>query len=123
MITYTQYGKSRNTSYVSSYFFPGVSEEVPLEYLRPSQEKGVRDKEKGKDKGESGGLIPIPESLKILPTDTEEVRNAFFTVSCIRIFADSLKIFDLSLCALFHKLFLRCLQCQYTESLGFAILV
>eukprot|EP01041_Mallomonas_annulata_P001619 gene1619-3128_t len=56
MVTYSQYG---------------VSEEVPLEYLRPMQ--GKKDKEKVK--ADTGGLIPIPESLKILPTDTEDERN------------------------------------------------
>lgn len=62
MVTYTQYG---------------VSEEVPLEYLRPSADKSQREKErdKFKDKADSNGLIPIPESLKILPTDTEEEKN------------------------------------------------
>lgn len=76
-VTYTEYGNT---------------EEVPIEYLRPtmtlkksaitsaaadhnaaqtSQEKGGTKKEKR----DANGLIPIPENLKILPTDTEEVRS------------------------------------------------
>lgn len=59
MVTYTQYGNV---------------EEVPLEYLRPTPTK----KDGGKDnklKPDNNGIIPIPESLKILPTDTEEEKN------------------------------------------------
>ena len=55
MVTYTQYG---------------TSEEVPLGYLRPLQIKKNKDKA---DKTDCKGLIVIPESLKILPTDTEAV--------------------------------------------------
>ena len=54
MVTYTQYGQT---------------EEVPVEYLRPLQSK--KSKEKSKSDGPT--LINIPESLKILPTDTEAV--------------------------------------------------
>mmetsp|Transcript_39360 Transcript_39360/g.40096 ORF Transcript_39360/g.40096 Transcript_39360/m.40096 type:complete len:320 (-) Transcript_39360:44-1003(-) len=62
MITYSQYG---------------TSEEVPLEYLRPCQSKREREKEREREKCkvDANGLIPIPESLKILPTDTEEEKH------------------------------------------------
>lgn len=65
-ITFTQYGNS---------------EEVPIEYLRNKPEEvsafsssGAARKESGPKKT-SDGLIAIPENLKILPTDTEEVRH------------------------------------------------
>lgn len=55
-VTYTQYLNS---------------EEVPLEYLRPKlARKG--DKKGAKTEDKSMALRPIPEKLKILPTDTEE---------------------------------------------------
>lgn len=67
----TQFG------YTVTYTAYGNSEEVPLEYLRPSvavpQSGSLTDKNKKVEKRDANGLIPIPESLKILPTDTEEV--------------------------------------------------
>jgi hypothetical protein len=92
----TQFG------YTVTYIEYGNSEEVPLEYLRPSLllKRDLSHIESGNDKdyemtssssaygGNGGGtgekkgnlgrkdqngLIPIPEALKILPTDTEEV--------------------------------------------------
>lgn len=48
------------------------SEEVPLEYLKPIEGKDKNNIGK-KDDGKT--LIPIPENLKILPTDTEEEKN------------------------------------------------
>lgn len=71
LVTYTEYGNS---------------EEVPIEFLRPApldlqkelqggasvaSHTAGKEPEKGKDK-EEGKLIPIPEKLKILPTDTED---------------------------------------------------
>jgi hypothetical protein len=57
MVTYTSYGNS---------------EEVPLEYLKSST---TLPKKEAAKKWDGKTLIPIPESLKFLPTDTEEVRN------------------------------------------------
>ena len=55
--------------YIVKYTQYFNSEEVPLEYIKPieAKEKTIGKKDDGKT------LIPIPESLKILPTDTEEV--------------------------------------------------
>lgn len=58
-ITYTQYGNS---------------EEVPIEYVR------VVNSKKDKKEWDGNTLIPIPEKLKISPTDTEEV------ILCITVF-------------------------------------
>lgn len=59
-ITYTQYGNK---------------DEVPLEYLRPLGEK--KDKAKVSiGNGMASSVVNIPENLKILPTDTEEVCNS-----------------------------------------------
>lgn len=55
LVTYTQYGNS---------------EEVPLEYLR---QLNNAPKKEAKKKWDGTSLIPIPDNLKILPTDTEEV--------------------------------------------------
>lgn len=52
--------------YTVTYAAYGNSEEVPLEYIRAPLLK----KEKAKDEN---ALITIPDNLKILPTDTEEV--------------------------------------------------
>jgi len=57
----------------------GNSEEVPLAYLKPvvaANKTTVPGTERvGKNNLKPGpdGLIPIPESLTILPTDTEKV--------------------------------------------------
>jgi hypothetical protein len=64
----TEYG------YSVTYTEYGNKEEVPIEYLRPFSER--KDKSKatsGSTVAGAGPLISIPENLKILPTDTEEV--------------------------------------------------
>eukprot|EP01034_Spumella_vulgaris_P023113 gene23113-29306_t len=73
--------------YNITYSAYGNVEEVPLEYLRetprviappPSSSSWTGASSSGKKdaKGKnSDGLIPIPEALKILPTDTEEEKN------------------------------------------------
>jgi hypothetical protein len=62
MVTYTAYGNS---------------EEVPIAYLKPQTSAAKPPlMHGGKLAGKnvtSGGLIPIPDSLQILPTDTEKV--------------------------------------------------
>lgn len=74
----TQYG------YIVTYTKYGNSEEVPVEYLRPNfslskQDSSLTNSKATNDKSSSSapkksGIIPIPENLQILPTDTEEVR-------------------------------------------------
>ena len=73
--------------YTISYIQYGTSEEIPLEYLRPSANSShlssVFAKKSTSTGNKSGStavndqkksaIIPIPENLKILPTDTEEV--------------------------------------------------
>jgi hypothetical protein len=57
--------------YVVKYSEYGNAEDVPLEYLKPlSVKKGVKEK---KAMDGSLELIKVPEKLKILPTDNEEV--------------------------------------------------
>lgn len=71
------------TSYgcMVQYTAYGNSEEVPLAYLKPAQvvnkAAGPGAERVGKNNLKPGpdGLIPIPESLTILPTDTEKVRH------------------------------------------------
>lgn len=64
MVTYTAYGNS---------------EEVPIAYLKPITSAAKPTvPQGGKNAGKhaptaAGGLIPIPDSLQILPTDTEKV--------------------------------------------------
>lgn len=76
----TQYG------YTVTYTEYGNMEEVPLEYLRPapsavvtsSSETKPSEKETIKDtdsKKDTLALIPIPDNLQILPTDTEEEKR------------------------------------------------
>jgi hypothetical protein len=75
--------------YNITYSAYGNVEEVPLEYLREmprvmatlptSAWSGATSSSKKDAKGKnSDGLIPIPEALKILPTDTEEVSMSWF---------------------------------------------
>jgi hypothetical protein len=62
VVTYTQYGNT---------------EEVPVAYLKPITSATKPNALSGKSAGKhatTGGLIPIPESLQILPTDTEKVK-------------------------------------------------
>jgi hypothetical protein len=62
VVTYTQYGNT---------------EEVPVAYLKPITSAAKPNALSGKSAGKhttTGGLIPIPESLQILPTDTEKVK-------------------------------------------------
>lgn len=62
MVTYTAYGNS---------------EEVPIAYLKPITSAPKPASHGGKAAGKNvapGELIPIPEYLTILPTDTEKVR-------------------------------------------------
>ncbi len=74
----TQYG------FVVTYPQYGNTEEVPVEYLKHSFTLSKQDSSSSSskpsmiDKNNSAnskktGLIPIPENLQILPTDTEEV--------------------------------------------------
>lgn len=75
----TQFG------YTVTYTMYGNSEEVPVEYLKPAFTLSKHDsKSNTNDKANNpsvsssatkskSGLIPIPENLQILPTDTEEV--------------------------------------------------
>lgn len=52
----------------------GNSEEVPIQYILPVKTSNKKRKKDGDaPMGSEKGLIPIPEKLKILPTDTEEV--------------------------------------------------
>lgn len=59
-----------DNGYIVTFVDYGNSEEVPLSYLRPAKDEPKKDTKKS-DGPE--GIIQIPESLKILPTDTEEV--------------------------------------------------
>ena len=72
----TKYG------YQVQYTQYGNAEEVPIEYLKPIPEPEEAPEVQSafassssykKEKKTEDGLIIIPESLKILPTDTEEV--------------------------------------------------
>lgn len=74
----TQYG------YSVTYTEYGNMEEVPLEYLRPTPSAVAENKpatteakETTKDNTKKDGLalIPIPDSLQVLPTDTEEEKR------------------------------------------------
>lgn len=70
--------------YAISYIQYGTSEEVPLEYLRPSANSshpssafakkpiGTKSGSTATNDQKKSAIIPIPENLKILPTDTEE---------------------------------------------------
>lgn len=62
---------------IVTYTAYGNSEEVPIAYLKPTQSASGAQKPvtggKNSLKPAAGGLIPIPESLTILPTDTEKV--------------------------------------------------
>lgn len=90
-VTYTEYGNT---------------EEVPIEYLRPTmtlkkssstpadinndynstaQSSSNQIAGGKKEKRDANGLIPIPENLKILPTDTEEV-TLYITLNTQQIF-------------------------------------
>ena len=53
--------------FIVTFLNYGNTEEVPLSYIRPMLTKKEKPKEEG------SALINIPEALKILPTDTEEV--------------------------------------------------
>jgi hypothetical protein len=79
---------------VVTYTAYGNSEEVPFAYLKPQTSAAKPIKHGGKAAGKnatSGGLIPIPDSLQILPTDTEKVSYvsthsvpmAYFVPSCL----------------------------------------
>ena len=63
IVVYTQYGNT---------------EEVPIAYIRP-----LIQKQKKSDK--EGTLIKIPDNLKILPTDTEEVSLLAYTFTRLHI--------------------------------------
>ena len=51
----------------------GNIEDVPIQYLRPLSASVTKKKEGHTVQGNDKGLIPIPDKLKVLPTDTEEV--------------------------------------------------
>lgn len=65
-----------DSGYRITYDKYGNSEEVPLEYLRPKLSNDNKRKQSS-NSASSGGvqLIAIPESLKILPTDSEAERE------------------------------------------------
>lgn len=73
---------------VVTYTAYGNSEEVPVAYLKPTPTavsgtaKPVLGGGKNSMKPSNGGLIPIPESLTILPTDTEKVEMPLFLFKC-----------------------------------------
>eukprot|EP00981_Chlorochromonas_danica_P011831 scaffold4302_cov183-Ochromonas_danica.AAC.2 len=61
--------------YKVTYVQYGSSEDVPIEYLRPSSlslAKISNNEKEGKDGKQERKIIPIPDKLQILPTDTEE---------------------------------------------------
>lgn len=65
--------------YTVTYTEYGNSEEVPINYLKPRTSaakppSAFGGKSLGKHSA-NGGLIPIPDSLQILPTDTEKVQG------------------------------------------------
>lgn len=64
---------------IVKYLQYGNTEEVPLQYLRRKKAK------EGEEKNDGKKIIEISEKLKILPTDTEEVRRIILTKSCCEV--------------------------------------
>lgn len=77
--------------YMVTYVSYGNSEEVPLEYLRPSGDASGKTAKASQKKVDE--LIKIPESLKILPTDTEEVCDVMLIMMAIVIIICSMHSF------------------------------
>ena len=103
----TQYG------YMVTYQEYGNSEEVPIEFLRVKMQLSkhsnttVAGAQAGSSSSSSGGvgsnypkknetseskIIPIPENLKILPTDTEEVRISSFLCMLLMVCDDDVYV-------------------------------